>query len=161
MVFRQSQVLALVNFVAVLLCAIAFTWSYHRHPFLDAFESSLRRAYSASEIQSWATEVLGAVKENKVIKRSEYPQWATDNRFPASRRYIRREQRSGWDGGLRQDFVGEWGDWSVGSDSWSTGIDYTGKDMVTGSLLFCLSNPIRLARVIGEIRDEQLARKLV
>jgi len=114
MVFRQSQVLALVNFVAALLCAIAFTWSYHRHPFLDAFESSLRRAYSASEIQSWATEVLGAVKENKVIKLSEYPQWATDNRFPRPDGiYVVNNGAGGTEGYVKISWgsgvIGQWG----------------------------------------------------
>ncbi len=112
--FRQSQVLALVNCLAVLLCVVALIWSYHRTPFLDAFESSLRRAHSASEIQSWAVEILGAVKENKVIKRSEYPKWATDNRFPRPDGIYVVNDEAAWEEGYVKiswgsGVVGQWG----------------------------------------------------
>jgi hypothetical protein len=111
---RQSYSTTGVNLVAVLICVATFVLSLHRKPFLEGFEGSLKRVYAVSEIQPWAIDVLNSARENKVIKRAEYPPWATDNRFTRPDGiYVVANDANGEGGYLKLSWgsgaIGQWG----------------------------------------------------
>ena len=77
----------IVNLSVGIVCIGMLVYMHGKDPYLDAFESSLKKNYNATELRLWAIGILNQVKQNGVppkglLTKAQYPECVLRGKFP-------------------------------------------------------------------------------